>query len=147
MAKGKAGGGGKKSEGKNTNGCVKRARAGRKGQQGSQGNKCVNKPKKRLASAPETSNKHDSLDNTGSKVRRKSGQDAVDSASVVSVTFEEDGDMVDLEVRGQATEFSSENEEGERLDSEDEEMNDTEQLNNNSIHRKNCDREEGTASQ
>ena len=67
-------------------------------------------------------------------------EETSDGREVVTATFEEEGDMVDLEAQGQATEFISETEEGERSESDDEQF-EYEQTNNNST----CKREGSVA--
>ena len=102
-------------------------------QSSSQGYQSVNKTWKRSHIGRNEASSSKFAAETGPKSSKMGRKESANASSVVTATFEEDGDMIDLEVRVQSTEFPSETEEGERTDSEDEFMA-PEQSNNNSTH-------------
>ena len=125
-------GGSKRTKGKTTMKCITEPPEPVSEQQASsQGNQSVNKTWKRSQMGSNEASSLKFVTETGPKSSKIGRKESANASSVVTATFEEDGDMIDLEVRGQCTEFPSETEEGERTDSEDELMA-PEQRNNNS---------------
>ena len=117
MVKGRAGGGNTKAAGKSGTKCIIEPVAEQTEKQASsQGNESVNKPKTRkrmIAGKVDLGESSKNVTERHTKIRKIGKGSGGESNEIVFATFVEDGDMVDIEVRGQSTDFNSETEEGE----------------------------------